>query len=224
MLIYIYERVRQTVSFGNRHRNSRPTINWLAGWLVRVAIGRVLPAADTIRTKKRSHAAAAAAAAQLQKNPNPQQSPDPRWSPSPSSKGTKVRVSYPGANHSTAAKSNSSGRWPKLPRWQSPEPAPRFQVGSEPNACPGQRTMCGTRTLVSGQQSSRGLDQQSRLYSRCTPFPTSSRDRMNHAQTSWTASDWRSTCFITMSQPQTRPPSPTTVSYTHLTLPTNREV
>ena len=117
---------------------------------------------------------------------NQQQSRGLRWSQSPCSKGTKVRASFHGANLSTAARSNFSGPWPRLPRWQSPEPAPRSQVGSEPNACPGQRTMCGTRTLVSGRQSSRGLDQQSRLYSRCTPFPTSSRDRMNHAQTSWT--------------------------------------
>ena len=148
--------------------------------------------------------------------PNPQQSPDPRWSQSPSSKGTKVRVSYPGANHSTAAKSNFSGQWPRRPRWLSPEPAPRWPVGSEPNACPGRRTMCGTRTLVSGQQSLRGLDRRSRLYSRCTPFPTSSRGRMNHVRTSWTASDWRSTCYITMSQPQTRPPSPTRILFARL--------
>ena len=60
--------------------------------------------------------------------PNQQQSPGPKWSQSPSSKGTKVRVSYPGTNHSTAAKSSSSGLWPRLPRWQSPEPAPRFPV------------------------------------------------------------------------------------------------
>ena len=89
--------------------------------------------------------------------PNKQQSLGPRWSPSPSLKGTKVRVSYPGADRLTAAKSYSSGQWPKLPRWQSPEPAPRFPAGSELSVCPGRPTTFGIRTQVSGQQLSRGL-------------------------------------------------------------------
>ena len=132
-----------------------------------------------------------------------------RWSPSPSSRATREQASFHGANPSTGARSNFSGPWNKPPRWQSLAQDPRSPAGSVPNECPGLRTRCGTRLLVSEQLSSKGLDRQSRLYSRCMPFPTSSRGRTNHARTSWTASDSPSTCYIIMSHPQTRPPKPT---------------